>query len=66
MISPGIYKHYKGGMYKVHFTAHYKDEDIIMVIYESVVHGTLYVRPLEEFTSYVVEDGNRVPRYVRT
>jgi len=50
----------------VHFTAHYKDEDIIMVIYESVVHGTLYVRPLEEFTSYVVEDGNRVPRYVRT
>ncbi len=66
MITPGLYRHYKGGVYKVHFTALDKDRDEIMVVYESAVHGTLYVRPLEEFTGLVVHENNRVPRYAKT
>jgi hypothetical protein len=65
MISTGLYKHYKGGTYKVHFTALDKDNDVIMVVYESVVHGSIYVRPLSEFTGYIVHEGNRIPRYVK-
>lgn len=66
MIATGLYKHYKGGVYKVHFTALDKDNDVVMVVYENTVHGTIYVRPLEEFTGFVVHEGNRIPRYART
>lgn len=65
MISPGIYKHYKGGRYKVLCSALDKDNDVVMVVYESVLFGTIYVRPLEEFTGFVVQEGNRIPRYVK-
>lgn len=65
MIAPGIYKHYKGGEYKVLFTALDKDANEIMVVYESVIYGTYYVRSLADFTDVVEVNGLEVPRYVK-
>ncbi|XKT74241.1 MAG: DUF1653 domain-containing protein [Patescibacteria group bacterium UBA2163] len=66
----GIYRHYKGGEYKVlciakgQFKDRYDMED--MVVYEALENNTLsqyWVRPLSEFTEEVVIDGVRVPRF---
>ena len=61
----GIYRHFKGGEYKVlEIARNSNDPKKLMVIYETLYHGeypigTVWVRPLDEFTGY--KDG--VPRF---
>lgn len=64
MVKPGVYKHYKGGVYKVLFTASHSDTGEPMVVYMNEEHGTYYVRPLSEFTSNVTQGTETYPRFL--
>jgi len=67
MIKPGRYRHYKGGVYVVLFTASSSEDNKPYVVYMNETHGTYYIRPLREFTSDVMtdsEDGG-MPRFKR-
>ena len=65
MLKPGRYRHYRGGVYVVLFTAQHSDDGKPHVVYMNEKHGTFYIRPLKEFTSDVnvdSEDG-AIPRF---
>lgn len=42
----GVYCHYKGGMYKVLTLATHTETQEPMVVYQSLLFGSIYVRPL--------------------
>ena len=65
MLKPGRYRHYKGGVYVVLFTAQCSETKQPTVVYMNETHGTYYVRSLKEFTSDVSEGANSVPRFER-
>ena len=56
MIKPGRYRHYKGGIYKVLFTALDSATNSPVVVYLNELHGTLYTRPLSEFISNILTE----------
>lgn len=58
-IQPGLYRHYKGGLYTVLHTARHSETEEWLVVYRSEAHGTLWVRPLSMWTELV--DGR--PRF---
>lgn len=67
MITPGLYRHYKGGMYTVLFTAwngNNDEEREEVVVYVSHSKGTLNARKKSEFVECVeVADGVVLPRF---
>lgn len=60
----GIYKHFKGKLYRVYFVARHSE-----TLEEFVVYQTLYdnfdfwVRPKSMFEEQVMKDGVLVPRF---
>jgi len=48
-----LYKHYKGGIYKVLFMAKGSKEDEPTVVYKSVTWGSRHTRPLEEWNEEI-------------
>lgn len=64
---PGIYKHYKGGLYEVVGVATHSETEERQVVYRSL-YGTyrLNVRPLAMFLEHVdsTEFAYRGPRFV--
>jgi len=58
------YKHYKGGLYKVLKLAKHTETNEDMVVYESVLFGTVYVRPLRMWFEDVNVDGEIQPRFI--
>ena len=64
-IKPGIYNHYKGNEYRVHFVARHSETLEDYVIYEPLYESeSLYwVRPLKMFCENVIVDGKEVPRF---
>lgn len=48
-----IYDHYKGGRYKVITLAKNTETDEILVIYKSIHFGTIYARPLEQWSNTI-------------
>lgn len=77
LIEPGLYQHYKGGLYEVIGTAHYSEDPLqLMVIYKKLEActlepegimlepGSLWVRPLAMFNEYVTDaDDNQIKRF---
>lgn len=66
MIKPGIYKHYKGNIYKVHFTAMHSETLEKMVVYECLYKneaGKFWVRPLKMFIEEIEINNTRVKRF---
>ena len=64
LIRAGIYKHYKGDLYKVISIARHTDTKEDMVVYKSVNdERQLWVRPLEDFREKVKIGGKLVPRF---
>jgi len=59
VVEPGLYRHYKGGMYRVLFTAqdstNGRDLELV-VVYLSCKHGTLNTRRQSEFVERVQVD----------
>ena len=65
-IQPGIYKHFKGHMYRVIGTAKHSETLEDMVVYEALYENTLgklWVRPASMFLEKVLLDGKKVQRF---
>ena len=66
MLQLGIYKHYKGGVYKVLGVAKSSEDYSDLVVYEALYDNPmskLWVRPLEDFLSEVEVEGKKVKRF---
>lgn len=64
-ITPGVWDHFKGGIYLVERTARSADTDEPVVVYLSLVHGTWHVRRLDQWFEIVTwPDGRARGRFV--
>lgn len=63
---PGVYRHYKGGEYRVFGIARHSETLEPLVVYQTLYgeHGW-WVRPAAMFAEFVEHDGARVPRFQR-
>lgn len=53
--TPGLlYRHYKGGLYKVLHLAKHTEKDETLVIYKSLHFGSYHARPLESWNERVI------------
>lgn len=57
------YKHYKGGIYEVVSMATHTETQEAMVVYTSLLFGTLYVRPLEIWNQDAPDEDDNVTRF---
>ncbi|MGD9852297.1 MAG: DUF1653 domain-containing protein [Nitrospirales bacterium] len=64
MISPGLYRHYKGNYYQVIGIAKHSETEEELVVYRAL-YGTfgLWVRPLKMFKELVERNGSLVSRF---
>lgn len=61
---PGIYRHFKGNLYKLVAVARHSETLEEMVVYQALYgDGGLWVRPLGMWSELVEQDGQRVPRF---
>jgi len=51
----GIYQHYKGGKYEVLTMANHSETGEALVLYKSLLFGSIYARPLSMWFDVVVE-----------
>lgn len=58
-----IWKHYKGGVYRVISLATHTETNEPMVVYQSVPFGSVYVRPLKMWEELVTLENSQVPRF---
>ncbi|MBI2050739.1 MAG: DUF1653 domain-containing protein [Parcubacteria group bacterium] len=66
MLALGIYRHYKGGEYRVIGPAKHSETLEDLVVYEALYNNTasrLWVRPLAMFMGEVEVDGRNVKRF---
>lgn len=61
----GIYKHYKGNLYKVFAEAKHSETDELMVVYQAL-YGTYenWVRPKAMFDESILFQGKTIKRFV--
>lgn len=63
---PGLYRHYKGGQYRVLGTARHSETDELLVVYRCLYdNNSLWIRPVVMFMENVELDGQQVPRFQR-
>ena len=70
-VTPGKYKHFKGGVYEVLFLA--KDSETLqdLVVYKSLYgspefkKGAIWTRPLEMFLESIEHNGKVINRFER-
>ena len=65
-IKHGVYKHYKGGEYRVHHNARLESTQEPVVFYEALYDtsgGKHFVRPAKEWEEMVEANGTRTPRF---
>ena len=65
MITPGIYRHYKGPHYEVLDICIHSETEEKMVYYKPVEKDQTFVRPYEMFAELVLVDGESLPRFQR-
>jgi len=64
VVSPGRYRHYKGGEYEVVGVARHSETLEALVLYRPLYNDTgLWVRPYEMFVGDVDHDGRRQARF---
>lgn len=60
----GIYKHYKGNLYKVLGFAKHSETEEDLVIYMSLYGDySIWARPLNMWNEYVEYNGNKIRRF---
>lgn len=65
-ISPGQYRHFKGGLYQVLGLARHSETRDWHVVYQALYgEQGLWVRPLVMFTEEVEHEGRRQRRFTR-
>jgi hypothetical protein len=65
IVPPGLYRHFKGGLYEVIGIATEVNTRERLVVYRPTGDDRAYVaRPLPEFLEYVEHNGTKVPRFV--
>ncbi|MEZ5573037.1 MAG: DUF1653 domain-containing protein [Halioglobus sp.] len=63
-ISPGLYRHFKGGEYAVQGVATHSETGEKLVVYRPLYGaGGLWIRPLAMFVESVIHDGVEQPRF---
>lgn len=66
MVSPGVYRHYKGQQYEVLGIARHSETEEEFVVYRALYGDRgLWIRPLAMFTESVEKGGVFVPRFSR-
>ena len=66
MVSPGIYRHYKGQQYEVLGVSRHSETEEEFVVYRALYGDRgLWIRPLAMFTESVEKEGISVPRFSR-
>ncbi len=61
-VRPGVYRHHKGGLYRVLFLARHSETEEVMVVYQALYGERGYwVRPLSLFLERVLVEGREVP-----
>jgi hypothetical protein len=64
IIIGGIYRHFKGNLYKVLHTAKHSETEELMVVYQKLYgNHDIWVRPLDMFLDYKEVDGKMVKRF---
>ncbi len=65
-LSPGLYRHYKGGEYEVVGVARHSETLEPMVVYRPLYNASgMWVRPYEMFVGQATVQGRSVPRFAR-
>ncbi|EKE77929.1 DUF1653 domain-containing protein [Gallaecimonas xiamenensis] len=63
-MTPGLYRHYKGGLYQVYEVARHSETDEPLVVYRPLYgEKALWVRPLAMFSETVSTGEGEVPRF---
>lgn len=63
-ILPGLYRHFKGGLYRVEGVAHHSETLEEMVVYRALYgEGGLWVRPASMWNETVTHEGVLQPRF---
>ena len=63
-IKPGLYRHFKGNMYRVLHTAKHSETMEDMVVYQALYGDMgIWVRPRAMFCEEIVRDGKTIVRF---
>lgn len=63
-LKPGVYRHYKGGLYRVLFLARHSETEEELVVYQALYgDGGYWVRPLTLWLAPVEGEGGWQPRF---
>lgn len=66
MVSPGVYRHYKGQQYEVLGVGRHSETEEEFVVYRALYgERSLWIRPLAMFTERVEKEDGSVPRFSR-
>ena len=61
----GIYQHYKGGKYEVLTMATHSETGEALVLYKSLLFGSIYARPLSMWFDVVIKSDSIQPEITR-
>lgn len=66
MLEPGLYEHFKGGLYQLVSIARHSENEELMVVYRALYGDAgFWVRPLSMFIEEIDCDGELRPRFKR-
>ena len=65
-VQPGLYRHFKGSLYRVSHVVTHSETEEPMVVYQALYGAKgWWVRPLSMFDEWVEKDGQRQRRFAR-
>jgi len=63
-LCPGIYRHFKGNLYRLLCTARHSETLEVLAVYRALYGDQgLWVRPLAMWSEEVIHEGKRQPRF---
>jgi len=64
--TPGLYRHFKGGVYQVLYHGVHSEANEVVVVYRSLADGRVWVRPVSNWLEPAVNDaGQQVQRFAK-